>query len=285
MSDGPAHQQTLLLLDILSHTQLSRQLINQREDHQRAVLIQLLLGTYDINLAGRSLRLGCILLAGSTTRLLSLSLSQVHIELFHLLVKRLHTVQILHVREVRKLIHRQIGSLHLSVLYASTIFALVIVLILRFILNDDRGKLIRIHLRALTHLLPGLRAPSRLNAQVLVHLRLEDTEFIHLGLCRHTQPSVTAGTIGKTRPEVRKLCDNRRIITDSRLQITRLVMQERTVENSHEVLWFHLDDKVEVEDGTVVITQLHTHQTPVVMSQEVVRIQIERIIVIAHSST
>ena len=283
MSDGPAHQQTLLLLDILSHTQLSRQLINQREDHQRAVLIQLLFGTYDINLIGRSLRLSSILLAGSTATLLSLS--QVHIKLFHFLVKRLNTVQILHIREVRELIHRQIGSLHLTVLDASTILALVIVLILRFILNNDRSKLIRIYLRTLAHLLPGLRAPSRLNTQMLVHLRLEDAEFIHLGLCSHTQPSVTAGTIGKTRPEVRKLVDDRRIITDSRLQITRLVMQKRTVENSHEVLWFHLDDEVEVEDGTVVITQLHTHQTSVVMSQEVVRIQIERIIVIAHSST
>ena len=184
VSDGPAHQQTLLLLDILSHTQLSRQLINQREDHQRAVLIQLLLGTYDINLIGRSLRLSSILLAGSTATLLSLS--QVHIELFHFLVKRLNTVQILHIREVRELIHRQIGSLHLPVLDASTILALVIVLILRFILNNDRSKLIRIYLRTLAHLLPGLRAPSRLNTQMLVHLRLEDTEFIHLGLCCHT---------------------------------------------------------------------------------------------------
>ena len=158
-------------------------------------------------------------------------------------------------------------------------------LILWLIIYHERSKLIRVYLRTLAHLLLGLRTPARLNADVLVHLRLEDAELIHLSLCRHTQAAIAAGTIGKTRPEVWKLPDNRRIITDSCLQITRLVVQQGTVEDGHEVLRLHLDDEVEIGDGTVVIAQLHTHQTTVVMSQEIVGIKVDGSIIVAHRTS
>ena len=117
---------------------------------------------------------------------------------------------------------------------------------------------------------------------MLVHLRLEDTEFIHLCLCRHAQATVTVGTVRQTSPEVRKLVDNRSIIPDGCSQITGLVMQESSVEDCHEVLGFHLDDEVEIGDSTVIITQLYTHQSSIIMSQEIVRIQLKGIVIIAH---
>ena len=97
--------------------------------------------------------------------------------------------------------------------------------ILRFVIYYQRSKLIRVNLRALTHLLLGLCAPSRLDSDMLVHLRLEDTEFIHLCLGCHAQATVTAGTIRQTGPEVRELIDNHSIIPDGCSQITGLVMQ------------------------------------------------------------
>ena len=262
MSDGTTHQYRLLLLDILRHTQFCRKLIDEREDLHRTVLIQLLLGTYDINLVLHLL-----------------------VHCLHILVKSLYPTHILSVREVRKLEHRQIGSLYLAVLDSSTILALVVMLILRLIIHHNRGELVWVYLRTLAHLLLGLRTPARLDTEMLVHLRLENAELIQLCLRRHTQSAIAMSTGRKTSPEVRKLIDYRSIIADSRLQVSRLVMQQRTVEYRHEVLRLHLDDEVEIGDGTVVITQLHTHQSTVVVSEEVVRIQVDSGIIVAHRTS
>ena len=62
-------------------------------------------------------------------------------------------------------------------------------------------------------------------------------------------------------------------------------MQQRTVEYRHEILRLHLDDEVKIGDGTVVITQLHTHQSTVVVSEEVVRIQVDSGIIVAHRTS
>ena len=262
MSDGTTHQYRLLLLNILSHTQFCRKLIDEREDLHRTILIQLLLGAYDINLVLHLL-----------------------VQRLHILVESLYPTHILSVREVRKLEHRQIGCLNLAVLDSSTILALVVMLILRLIIHHNRSKLVRVYLRTLAHLLLGLRTPTRLNTEMLVHLCLEDAELIQFCLRRHTQSAIAMSTGGKTRPEVRKLIDYRRVIADSRLQVARLVMQKRTVEYRHKVLRLHLDDEVEIGDGTVVITQLHTHQSTVVVSEEVVRIQVDSGIIVAHRTS
>ena len=262
MSDGTTHQYRLLLLNILRHTQFCRKLIDEREDLHRTVLIQLLLGTYNINLVLHLL-----------------------VQRLHILIKSLYPTHILSVREVRELEHRQIGSLYLAVLDSSTILALVVMLILRLIIHHNRSKLVWVYLRTLAHLLLGLRTPARLDTEMLVHLCLEDTELIQLSLRRHTQSAIAMSTGRKTRPEVRKLIDYRSIIADSRLQVARLVMQKRTVEYRHEVLRLHLDDEVEIGDGTVVITQLHTHQSTVVVSEEVVRIQVDSGIIVAHRTS
>ena len=262
MSDGTTHQYRLLLLNILRHTQFCRKLIDEREDLHRTVLIQLLLGTYDINLVLHLL-----------------------VQRLHILVESLYPTHILSVREVRELEHRQIGSLYLAVLDSSTILALVVMLILRLIIHHNRSELVWVYLRTLAHLLLGLRTPARLDTEMLVHLCLEDAELIQLSLRRHTQSAIAMSTGGKTRPEVRKLIDYRSIIADSRLQVARLVMQQRTVEYRHEVLRLHLDNEVEIGDGTVVITQLHTHQSTVVVSEEVVRIQVDSGIIVAHRTS
>ena len=262
MSDGTTHQYRLLLLNILRHTQFCRKLIDEREDLHRTVLIQLLLGTYDINLVLHLL-----------------------VQRLHILVESLYPTHILSVREVRELEHRQIGSLYLAVLDSSTILALVVMLILRLIIHHNGSELVWVYLRTLAHLLLGLRTPARLDTEMLVHLCLEDAELIQLSLRRHTQSAIAMSTGGKTRPEIRKLIDYRSIIADSRLQVSCLVMQKRTVEYRHEVLRLHLDDEVEIGDGTVVITQLHTHQSTVVVSEEVVRIQFDSGIIVAHRTS
>ena len=56
VGDGTTHENQLLLLDILCHTQLCRELIYQREYLHGTILIQLLLRAYDIHLI-RSLAL------------------------------------------------------------------------------------------------------------------------------------------------------------------------------------------------------------------------------------
>ena len=203
MSDGPAHQKTFSGFIIARHTQLCREFIYHREYLQRTILIELLLTANDINLVC----LGML------------------IERIHLLIISLNSTYILTVREIRELIHRQEDGFYLTVLNLATILALIVVFILRFVIYYQRSKLIRVNLRALTHLLLGLCAPSRLDTDMLVHLRLEDTEFIHFCLSRHTQATVTAGTVRQTGPEVRKLVDDRSIIPDGSSQITGFVMQ------------------------------------------------------------
>ena len=203
MSDGPAHQETFFGFIIARHTQLCRKFINHREYLHRTILIELLLTANDINLVC----LGML------------------IERINLLVISLNSIYILIVWEIRELIHRQEDGFYLTVLNLTTILALIVVFILRFVIYYQRSKLIRVNLRALTHLLLGLCAPSRLDSDMLVHLCLEDTEFIHLCLGCHAQASVTAGTVRQTGPEVRELADNLSIIPDGCSQITGLVMQ------------------------------------------------------------
>ena len=119
---------------------------------------------------------------------------------------------------------------------------------------------------------------------MFVHLCFKYAEFVKLRLVCHAKSSVTVGTIGEPCPEIRKLIDYRCKVTDGCTEISCFLMQERTVENRHEILWLHLDDEVKVGDSSVIVSQLYTHQTTVVVCEKIIRIQIQCIVVIAHSS-
>lgn len=120
---------------------------------------------------------------------------------------------------------------------------------------------------------------------MLVHLRLENLKLIEFGLGRHAQLAVSLGTVRQTRPEIGKLVNDSGIIPDGRLQVSGPVVQECTVKDSQIVLRLHLDDIIEVGDGTVVIAQLHTQLSAVIVSHKIVGVKIQRGIIIGHRST
>ena len=88
---------------------------------------------------------------------------------------------------------------------------------------------------------------------MLVHLRLEYAELVGLRLGRHAQPAIAVGTIGQSRPEIRELSYHLGIVRDGRAQVTRLVVEHASVKEGQEVFRLHLDDKIEVSNGPVVI--------------------------------
>ena len=135
------------------------------------------------------------------------------------------------------------------------------------------------------HLLALAVAPTWLNAQMLVHLCLHYTEFVHLGFGRHAQAAVAVGTCRQTCPEVGIFVNHACIVTNGSAQIARLVEQDGTVVYSENVFGLHTYHIVEVGDGAVVVAQLHTQQSTVVMSQEIVGIEVERSVVVCHGAT
>ena len=62
-------------------------------------------------------------------------------------------------------------------------------------------------------------------------------------------------------------------------------MQQGTVKDGQVVVGLHVDNVVKVGDGTVIIAQLHTQLTTVIVSDKVVRIQVERHVIIGHGTT
>ena len=89
----------------------------------------------------------------------------------------------------------------------------------------------------------------------------------------------------QSRPEIRILVDDLRIVANGSTGITRLFQQQGTIVECHQIVGLQLQDEVEVGDGTVVVTHLSTQQASVVVSKEVVGFEIECRIVVGHSTT
>ena len=116
--------------------------------------------------------------------------------------------------EIRQLEHGQEGNLHVAVLHSTTVVAVVLVFHTRLVLHDDVVILAQVEFRALTHRLQLRTAPALLHTHVLVHLRLEDTKLVELGLCRHAQLTIGSGTLRQTSPEIGELLDDGGIVAD-----------------------------------------------------------------------
>ena len=89
----------------------------------------------------------------------------------------------------------------------------------------------------------------------------------------------------KSRPEIRILVDDLRIVANGSTGITRLFQQQGTIVECHQIVGLQLQDEVEVGDSAVVVTYLSTQQSSIVVPQEVVWFEIERCIVVGHSTT
>ena len=193
----------------------------------------------------------------------------------------------LHIRvgpAVGKDIHRHVLILDLAVLHASAVGAAVLVLHFLFIGLDQLVVLVQVDVTQLARLTFFLTAPALLAAQVFIHLRLEDAEFVHLGFRRHAQFPVADSSVLQSGPEVRVLVDDLSIVINGTVDVTRPVAQQRPVEDGHDVVGFTLDDEVEVFDGSVVVAHLHTQLASVVVSKEVVGIELDGLVIVGHGS-
>ena len=103
-------------------------------------------------------------------------------------------------------------------------------------------------------------------AEAFIHLGLEDAELIEFCLFGVTQPAITGGTMLESEPEVRIFLDHLGIITDGSPQVTRLLKQQGTVEECHQVVRFEFQHEVEVFDTPVVVAHLGTQQSSVIMT-------------------
>ena len=152
---------------------------------------------------------------------------------------------------------------------------------LLFVCHHELVVFLQVLITALTHLTLFLGHPG-LFAITLVHLGLQDTELIQLGLSCIAQTTVARGPVLQAKPEVREFLDDLRIVTDGRPEITGLFQQQGPVEQRHQVVGLQLQHEVEVFDTSVVIAHLGSQQTTVIVSQEVVGIQVEGRVIIGH---
>ena len=113
---------------------------------------------------------------------------------------------------------------------------------------------LNIQIAALTHLF--LRE-ARLFAQIaLVHLCFQYTELVGFCLSAHSQSAIARGTVLQTEPEIGKFVNDLGVVTDSTAQITRVLQQQRTIKECHEVVGLKIEHKIEVGDSAVVVTHL-----------------------------
>ena len=89
----------------------------------------------------------------------------------------------------------------------------------------------------------------------------------------------------QSEPEVRVFLDHLGIIADGSPQVTRLFQQQGTVEEGHQVVGFQFQHEVKVLNTPIVITHLGTQQSSVVMTQEVIGIEVEGRIIIRHRTS
>ena len=120
---------------------------------------------------------------------------------------------------------------------------------------------------------------------MFVELCLRHTELIHLGLGRHSQPTIAGSTCQQASPEIGEGLDDTRIIPDGCLVVASPVEEQRPIVESLQVVGLIAQHKIEVFNGAVVITQLLTEQTTIVVRQEVIGIHVDCFIVILHRLT
>ena len=197
--------------------------------------------------------------------------------------------------------HRFQFYVHILILYASAIITCIALIRFRIIGNHNFAIVVHVLVRLLTSF-SFLAFVTVLAALVffilililgnvfvrpsilLVKLSLQQFEVILFG------PLLVADLLAGFRTmiisceEVRILVDNCRIVFDSTPVISRLSTKQRTVKDSHHIIRFHLNHKIEVLDSTVVIPDTGTKQTTVIMPDKVIGINIQSQIIIAHST-
>ena len=224
-------------------------------------------------------------IAGHVEFIVNLALGLKGIELLYIAVERLIRGDAIIILEEREGVHRHELHLYRAVLHLSSERTLVLLVGHVLVGHHHTIVLLRVYLTTLTHLASLVLAPAWLNAQMLVHLSLQDTEFIHFGLGGHAQTAVSLCTIRQASPEVGELTDYGAVVTDGRLQVSRAVMQKGTIEDGKIILRLHMDDIIEVGNSPVVVTQLHTQLSTVIMCQEVIGIKVYSTVIIFHSTS
>ena len=224
-------------------------------------------------------------IAGHVEFIVNLALGLKGIELLYIAVERLIRGDAIIILKEREGVHRHELHLYRAVLHLSSERTLVLLVGHVLVGHHHTIVLLRVYLTTLTHLASLVLAPAWLNAQMLVHLSLQDTEFIHFGLGGHAQTAVSLCTIRQASPEVGELTDYGAVVTDGRLQVSRAVMQKGTIEDGKIILRLHMDDIIEVGNSPVVIAQLHTQLSTVVMCQEVIGIKVYSTVIIFHSTS
>ena len=120
---------------------------------------------------------------------------------------------------------------------------------------------------------------------MLVHLSLQDAEFVKFRLSCHAKSTIAVGTARQTCPEVRKLPYHTCIVAYGSSEISCLVEKNGTIEYGKHIVRLHAYDEVEIGDGTIVVAKLHTQKTTVVMCEKILWVKVDGCIIIRHSTS
>ena len=180
--------------------------------------------------------------------------------------------------------HRLGHNVDVTVLHTAPVIILVLTFQPVIVRYHNLAVIIHILVRLLTCL---VLIVSSLFLHSILHIQmgLQHYQFIGLSSLSVTYLFTGCRTELITRQEIRIFFEHGGIILDSPSEVACLVEQQTTVEDGHHIVRFHLNHKVEVLNGTVVIPHLGTEQTTVIVTNEIIGIHIQCQVIIRHRST
>ena len=158
--------------------------------------------------------------------------------------------------------HRLRNNGHVLILYTSAIFTFILFFTFFVIGNYNLSIIVHIFIRLLACTVSALRIIRCLiiltYTVLFIQLSFENFKLIGISSFYISHLLARLSSILITNHKVRIFIYHRRIILNRPFIIPRLVTKQTAIEDSHHIVRFHIDNKIKVLDGTIVITYLGT---------------------------
>ena len=173
------------------------------------------------------------------------------------------------------------GEFDATVLHASAVGTLVLAFGFISVRFYDAGVVLDVAVAALSCLMRGGFSLTGAG----VDARFHDLELIALGSVGVAQLAFDGSPLEVTIPELRVFLYDGRDVAQCSVEVAGLVEEECAVVEGYHVVGFLGEDEVEVLDGPVVIAHLCAEQSPVEVSEVVVGLQFQCLVIVLHGSS
>ena len=106
--------------------------------------------------------------------------------------------------------------------------------------------------------------------------------FITVGTSNVSNLSASRCTTFVTIQELGKLFDDGGVVADGTTIVANVLQQGGTVKGRHHVVGIDGEDEIKIFDGEIVFTHVGAEQSSVVVSDEVVRFEVDGLVIVIH---